>query len=134
VFANGPALADVEELKQALASIPGAVFTRADFDPTQLFLQGRQHGGPVRRGEAYLVGEGGRPEVFVPSADGTVVPIDAAHPVSGGVVVHGPLATFAITGAGADVEAAVRRAANEELVPVFDRLLDRLAAGAGTRS
>lgn len=34
---------------------------------------GRQHGGPVRAGEAYIVGEQ-RPEVFVPDRDGHILP------------------------------------------------------------
>lgn len=36
-------------------------------------LGGREKGGPVRAGEAYLVGEK-RPEVFVPDRDGTIIP------------------------------------------------------------
>ncbi len=31
-------------------------------------------GGPAEKGEAYVVGDGGRPEVFVPGADGYVYP------------------------------------------------------------
>ena len=41
----------------------------------------RQHGGPVRRGGLYLVGEGG-PEMFVPSQSGRIEP----HGSSGGGV------------------------------------------------
>jgi hypothetical protein len=36
-------------------------------------IGGREKGGPVRAGEAYLVGEK-RPEVFVPDRDGTIIP------------------------------------------------------------
>jgi hypothetical protein len=36
-------------------------------------IGGREKGGPVRAGEAYLVGER-RPEVFVPDRDGTIIP------------------------------------------------------------
>ena len=35
--------------------------------------EGRQHGGPVRSGRPYVVGEGG-PEMFVPSSSGRIVP------------------------------------------------------------
>jgi phage-related minor tail protein len=43
----------------------------------------RQRGGPVQRGDAYLVGEAG-PELFVPSSAGTVVPGSRASGSSGG--------------------------------------------------
>lgn len=50
-------------------------------------LQPRADGGPVGRGQAYLVGEQG-PEVFVPKQPGVIVPNDAlasgGSPVSGG--------------------------------------------------
>ncbi len=36
-------------------------------------LMKREHGGPVKKGESYLVGEK-RPEVFVPDQDGHIVP------------------------------------------------------------
>lgn len=36
-------------------------------------LGGREYGGPVRSGKAYIVGEK-RPEVFVPDRDGTIIP------------------------------------------------------------
>jgi len=39
-----------------------------------LFVQGRQFGGPLERGQASMVGEDG-PELFVPSRGGTVSPI-----------------------------------------------------------
>ena len=34
----------------------------------------RQHGGRVRRNKPYMVGEDGRPEMFVPDSSGTVIP------------------------------------------------------------
>ena len=37
---------------------------------------GRQHGGPVRAGSSYIVGESGR-ELFVPRTSGTIVPNSA---------------------------------------------------------
>src|SRR5690606_24081523 len=40
----------------------------------QMFgLPGREHGGPVRKGQAYIVGEK-RPEIFVPDQGGTIIP------------------------------------------------------------
>ena len=37
-------------------------------------IEGRQHGGPVSAGHAYVVGEGGKSEIFVPGQSGSVVP------------------------------------------------------------
>ena len=37
-------------------------------------IEGRQHGGPVTAGSPYVVGEGGKPEIFVPGQSGSVVP------------------------------------------------------------
>jgi hypothetical protein len=34
----------------------------------------RAHGGPVSAGESYVVGDGGRPELFVPDQSGTILP------------------------------------------------------------
>ena len=45
----------------------------------------RAAGGPVSRGRAYLVGEGG-PEMFVPRQNGTIVPNGAGVNVSVNVI------------------------------------------------
>ena len=37
-------------------------------------IEGRQHGGPVSAGYPYVVGEGGKEEIFVPGQSGSVVP------------------------------------------------------------
>lgn len=37
-------------------------------------IGGRAAGGPVTAGQAYVVGDGGRPEVFVPDRNGTIIP------------------------------------------------------------
>ena len=37
-------------------------------------VPGREHGGPVSAGSPYVVGEGGKPEIFVPGQSGSVVP------------------------------------------------------------
>jgi hypothetical protein len=45
----------------------------------------RAVGGPVEKGKAYVVGDGGRPEVFVPDRDGTIIPsIDKYNSAYGG--------------------------------------------------
>ena len=45
---------------------------------------GRQFGGPVTKGKSYMVGEGGKPEMFVPSGSGTIIPNKGLN--SGGTV------------------------------------------------
>lgn len=53
-------------------------------------LTGRQHGGPLNRGQAALVGEAG-PELFVPNTAGTVVPHEVTKQVSvnlGGITIN----------------------------------------------
>ena len=42
---------------------------------------GMSQGGPVARGSDYLVGEGGKPEIFQPSTDGRIIPTGSAVPV-----------------------------------------------------
>lgn len=37
---------------------------------------GRANGGPLQEGQASIVGERGKPEVFIPKTDGTVVPME----------------------------------------------------------
>ena len=43
----------------------------------------RQHGGPVRRGRRYIVGEAG-PEIFEPSQNGRIIPSGASLAMAGG--------------------------------------------------
>jgi hypothetical protein len=51
------------------------LFNRADgVVGGSLYLQGRQFGGPLERGQASMVGEDG-PELFIPNRGGTVSPI-----------------------------------------------------------
>lgn len=57
---------------------------------------GRQHGGPVRAGKAYLVGESG-PELFMPSASGQIVSNSQAfdsHDTYNFNTPHGPTAAL----------------------------------------
>lgn len=52
-----------------------ALFNRADaIAGGGLYVQGRQFGGPLERGQASMVGEDG-PELFIPNRGGTVSPI-----------------------------------------------------------
>ncbi len=46
----------------------------------------RARGGPVYAGESYIVGELGRPEVFVPSQNGMIIPNDKAF--GGGTIIN----------------------------------------------
>jgi len=50
----------------------------------------RQHGGPVEPGQTYLVGEGGKPELFVPRQAGTIVPgsMTNARPIQNTIIVQ----------------------------------------------
>jgi hypothetical protein len=63
-------------------------------------VEGRAMGGPVRKGQAYVVGEH-RPELFIPKQDGEIVPSvpmnaqpRAGSMYSGGAVGGGGVATF----------------------------------------
>ena len=52
--------------------------------------EGRQHGGPVSAGRPYVVGEGGKSEIFVPGQSGSVVPnsgIPTAEDIGAAVAV-----------------------------------------------
>ena len=56
----------------------------------------RAMGGPVQAGQPYVVGDGGRPEMFVPGSDGYIFP-DASRWGGGErtlrVIVESPLPT-----------------------------------------
>jgi hypothetical protein len=74
----------------ALSSVLGAAIGQAPVGGAggsgllgALFGGGRQHGGPVSAGRAYVVGEGGRPELFVPDTAGTIIP-DMTRMMGGG--------------------------------------------------
>jgi outer membrane murein-binding lipoprotein Lpp len=50
-------------------------------------MKKRATGGPVVKGEAYIVGDGGKPEVFVPNSNGRILPDASAlarHAVAAG--------------------------------------------------
>jgi len=58
-------------LRETIRDLVGTY--RANFIVSDSFAGGRQHGGPVMAGRAYIVGEK-RPELFVPKQSGTIVP------------------------------------------------------------
>lgn len=68
-------------------------------------IEGKRHGGPLAAGEPAIVGEGGRPELFVPSVAGRIIPSGKFGGIS---IVHN------VTVNGAD---PVRTA--EILAPLF---------------
>jgi DNA-binding Xre family transcriptional regulator len=64
---------------------------------SQIFGGKKQHGGPVRGGSAYLVGEGG-PELFVPNRSGMVVPNTALAGGGRGSVITGGATAITVQG------------------------------------
>jgi hypothetical protein len=56
--------------------------------PKVLQEKGRANGGPVYAGESYIVGDGGREELFVPATDGRILPhvpsLASSQPAAGG--------------------------------------------------
>ena len=62
---------------QAYATALGGTVAWDDYHNPYVQMPGRASGGPVSAGSPYVVGERG-PEVFVPSATGTIVPHGAA--------------------------------------------------------
>lgn len=81
-------------------------------------LVGRQFGGPVRRGQPYIVGEGGRPELFIPEQNGRIVSNRDLRRGVGGTTIN-----FNITG-NQDPDTLIARL-RSEVVPLIDRQLDR---------
>jgi len=73
---------------------PGAHETEAFRSGTDVVARYRAAGGPVERGEAYVVGEAG-PELFVPASSGLIVPNGGLAAVGGGgdvnVNFYGPV-------------------------------------------
>jgi hypothetical protein len=75
---TGSAEAKIQAIKDSLRRMPGSktitIRTIADIPAGMSIGQlMREHGGPVRKGQAYIVGEK-RPEVFVPDRDGEIIP------------------------------------------------------------
>lgn len=78
----------------------------------------RQHGGPVRKGGSYFVGERGK-EAFVPETDGRIVPNSQLR-------MNGPGATVTIAPniSIRATDAGVRQIIAEELAPVLENFYD----------
>jgi DNA-binding transcriptional MerR regulator len=70
-----PAWANLNDLREILRALPRTktvnVYVQTHYSGGVPLTQ-RQHGGPVEAGQAYWVGEQGRPEVFVPDRPGRV--------------------------------------------------------------
>lgn len=76
-FINGIKRA-VDDVKNAVGSVSsgGGLNRRVEVGGVNLNPFARQHGGPVTSGRPYMVGEDGRPELFVPRNSGLVVSND----------------------------------------------------------
>jgi len=87
VVASVTGLGAIDNLKFALGQLPTHINVSVGARVTMggAFL-GRQHGGPVRRGVPYIVGER-RPELFVPNQNGRIIP----QVSGGGVTINGGL-------------------------------------------
>ncbi len=48
----------------------------------------RAEGGDVSAGKAYMVGEKGKPELFVPGLDGTIIPLDKLGSAGKSTIIH----------------------------------------------
>jgi hypothetical protein len=93
IFANvlsriGDRLANLA-IDKGLSAIMGGPSTGGGgiFDMITAFMGFRADGGPVTGGRAYVVGERGKPEVFVPDQSGSIVPM----PRNGGgspIIIH----------------------------------------------
>ncbi len=86
---TGSSESRIQAIKDSLKRLPGTktitIRTRSEIPAglAQGFLM-REHGGPVKAGHAYVVGEK-RPEIFVPDRDGKVIPdVDKFTGMGGG--------------------------------------------------
>ncbi len=125
-----------EALKGVLDELARILLRAAILKPLEGFLTGaigglfgvpgKAAGGPVEAGRAYIVGEGGRPELFVPSVGGEIIPNYKLRPAlagGGGMVVSfGDINIESTDGPGV-------RAAMAEAIPVIENRLSRLVSG-----
>ena len=75
---------EAESYKRVLDQIPKTIYTKMIADT----MVPKARGGPVSRGEAYLVGEEG-PEMFVPRQSGAIIPApQTASMMAGGVTIQ----------------------------------------------
>lgn len=125
-------LAIVNPLLNSMFSLSGT-----DALPTRTFGQmfggmfggGREFGGPVRKGMAYIVGEK-RPELFIPDQNGTIVPrlpnLSAAYgkSMAGDVHVSAPITFHVHNNAGSDVQVSQPQSRGGSMTE-FDLYIDR---------
>lgn len=82
------ALGEAWGIKQRLDAIPKNVTSYVNIVTTGSAPIKRASGGPVEAGETYIVGDGGRPELFVPDQSGVILPrvpsMAGAAPAGGG--------------------------------------------------
>ncbi len=125
-------------LKLADVVLQAAVFKPLQGLATDLFgsvltgLSGaRASGGPVASGKAYLVGEK-RPEVFVPSQNGTIEPSVAAYASRGGAA--GERAGAVSVSQTVNISAGVGPTVRAEVSKMLPELEQTLAAGVAERA
>jgi hypothetical protein len=90
IWAAPATLATIASYGGAAMSAPGFIGIAEALTAAQsvLSVPGREHGGPVTAGMPYIVGEK-RPELFVPSQNGFVMPsVPSAGSGGGNVAVH----------------------------------------------
>lgn len=113
-------IAAIKSKRVVITTVNNTVVTRSEGRNVGIGdgVGGREYGGPVRKGHAYVVGEK-RPEVFVPDRDGTVIPsIDKYNQMTGRV----PSPTGSASGVDAEKLAlAIGRAMARELrnLPIY---------------
>ena len=125
-----------EALKGVLDELARILLRAAILKPLEGFLTGaigglfgvpgKAAGGSVKAGRPYIVGEGGRPELFVPNVGGEIIPNYKLRPALGGgggvVVSFGDINIESTDGPGV-------RAAMAEAIPVIENRLSRLVSG-----
>ena len=67
-------LPHILSVSSAIRNMPKDITIRQRYVTEGEKITARQHGGPVSAGSPYVVGEGGKPEIFVPGQSGSVVP------------------------------------------------------------
>lgn len=96
----------IDELSSAIRNVPG--LQAGIYQGIPGALPRREHGGPVRAGQAYIVGER-QPEVFVPRQDGVILPSVGSITAASGAAGGGPtFHVYAPTTAAGDLVATAR--------------------------
>lgn len=83
---------------------------------------GRARGGPVEAGMPYIVGDGGRPELFVPKTSGTILP---------SVPAMGHTFNITLNGVGSDVSAMAARSFTQRIADGMAETLREQTARRG---